>query len=96
MMPYRAVSSKTLADWKDLARIFEQLLGGTASSRRAAEYLNNLADCRLPANEPPPLPWHEQPVVVEVMPQAREEPHPVVLAALCPSVALRATWRRGR
>ena len=96
VLPYRAVSQKTTDDWKALAAIFERLLGGSPTTQRAAAYLRALADCRLPADQPPALPWHDSGAVVEVMPQPRMEPHPVVLATLCPSVALRAVWRRGR
>ena len=95
-MPCRAVSQKTTDDWRALAAVFEKLLGGAPTCRKAASYLRALADCQLPAEAPPLLPWHDAPPVVEVMPQARMEPHPVVLATLCPSVALRAVWRRGR
>lgn len=95
-MPFRALKGEKIQQWKDLAAVFERLLGGTPNSRKAAEYLRALADCRLPADAPPPLPWHEAPPEVEIMPQARQEPHPVVLAAMCPSVALRAVWKRAR
>ena len=96
VLPYRAVSQKTTDDWKALPAIFEKLLGGSPTTQRAAAYLRALANCQLPADEPPALPWHDSGAVVEVMPQPRMEPHPVVLATLCPSVALRAVWRRGR
>jgi len=46
--------------------------------------------------EPPDLPWHSHEAAVEIMPQPQQEPHPVVLATLSPSVALRAVWRRPR
>lgn len=95
-MPYRAVGAKSLQDWRELAIIFEQLFGGTPNGRKAGAYLRNLADCSLPVNELPHLRWHEEAPVIEVMPQARQEPHPVVLATLAPSVPLRAVWRRGR
>ena len=94
MMPFRPVGPDTRKHWKDLAQIFVRLLGGSASSQQASAYLTSLADCTLPADEPPALVWHEQNGPVHVMPQAREEPHPVVLATLCPSVPLRAVWKR--
>lgn len=93
-MPFRPVAPQTAKQWRDLAAIFVRLLGGSASSQQASSYLNNLASCQLPADEPPRLEWHEEDGPVQVMPQAREEPHPVVLATLCPSVALRAVWKR--
>ena len=74
-MPYQAVSEKTIEDWRALARVFERLLGGTPTTRKAAQYLKDLAACQLPPNEPPPLPWHNADPVVEVMPQPRAEPH---------------------
>ena len=89
-MPYQAVSEKTIEDWRALARVFERLLGGTPTTRKAAQYLKDLAACQLPPNEPPPLPWHNADPVVEVMPQPRADPHQVVLATLCPSLPLRA------
>lgn len=93
IMPDRQIAS-TLADgWRDLANIFENLLGGSAASRRAAEYLRALAAHRLPPNAIPRLAWHASPPPPQVI-VAREEPHPVVLATLSPSVPLRAVWRR--
>lgn len=82
--------------WKELANVFEQLLGGSDATRRAARYLRQLADDQLPIHPLHPLPWHEEEAVIEIISHAREEPHPCVLAVLCPSVPLRAVWRRGR
>lgn len=96
IIPTRPVAPNTRRQWKDLAQIFVRLLGGNASCQQAANYLNALADDRLPAEEVIPLTWHEEASVIEVMPIAREEPHPVVLATLSPSVPLRAVWRRRR
>lgn len=94
IMPYRRLNPEKLSQWRDLANVFDKLLGGTESSRQASAYLRALADGRLSADDPPPLTWHDAPSTIQVMPQAREEPHAVVLATLCPSVALRAVWRR--
>ena len=96
IIPTRPVAPNTRRQWKDLAQVFVRLLGGNPSCQQAANYLNALADDRLPAEEVSPLTWHEEASVIEVMPIAREEPHPVVLATLSPSVPLRAVWRRRR
>ena len=96
IIPTRPVAPNTRRQWKDLAQIFVRLLGGNASCQQAANYLNALADDTLPAEEVIPLTWHEEASVIEVLPIAREEPHPVVLATLSPSVPLRAVWRRRR
>ena len=96
VMPYRNVHSKLVQEWKDLAAVFDRMLGGSPASQKGAAFLRALASNTLPANELIPLPWHESDCLVQVMPNAREEPHPVVLATLCPSVALRAVWRRRR
>lgn len=94
-MPGRQVPRETQDDWRQLASIFDELLGGSIVSQQAARYLRNLANNTLPQNEFIPLPWHES-GDVDVLPRAREEPHPCVLAVLCPSAPLRAVWRRGR
>ena len=94
IMAIRPVNPKVQKDWRDLAGIFVCLLGGNPTSQQAAAYLTSMANGTLPANELPRLRWHEEGNPVYVMPQAREEPHPVVLATLCPSVALRAVWKR--
>lgn len=78
-----------------LANVFETLHGGPAVCQQAASYLRGLAAGTLPENELIPLGWHAQ-SDLEVLPQARAEPHSCVLAVLCPSVPLRAVWRRGR
>lgn len=75
---------------------FENLLGGSPASAQAARYLRLLADNRLPQHALHPLPFLESVAPPQVMPRAREEPHPCVVAVLCPSVPLRAIWRRGR
>eukprot|EP00435_Cladocopium_sp_Y103_P054448 s717_g17.t1 len=67
VLPYRAVSQKAADDWKALASVFERLLGGSPTTQRAAAYLRALADCRLPAEEPPALPGHDSGAVVEVL-----------------------------
>lgn len=94
-MPFRALPPATIQGWRDLASVFDKLLGGTEMSQRAATYLRNLANGTLPENELLPLPWHESEAQPEVM-VAVSAPHPCVLAVLCPSVPLRAVWRRGR
>lgn len=95
-MPNRPVSQQVQKDWKGLADIFVKLLGGSAACQQAATYLRALANNELPTEEPPDLPWHSHEAAVEIMPQPQQEPHPVVLATLSPSVALRAVWRRPR
>ena len=94
IMAIRPVNPKVQKDWRDLAGIFVRLLGGNPTSQQAAAYLTSMANGTLHANELPRLRCHEEGNPVYVMPQAREEPHPVVLATLCPSVALRAVWKR--
>lgn len=94
-MPPRPVSKDVVDDWSQLASIFENLHGGTPAGQRAARYLRGLATGTLPLGELLPLQWHSD-EVVQVMPQVHEEPHACVLAVLCPSVPLRAVWRRGR
>lgn len=82
-------------EWLKLADIFDRLLGGTAVSQQAARYLRGLARGELPENSLTPLAWHED-AEMEVMPLARPDPHPCVVAVLCPSIPLRAVWRRQR
>ena len=94
-MPKRDLPAATVDDWKQLAHIFEQLQGGSEVSRQASMYLRGLAANTLPDDGLLPLVWHTS-TEIELMPQAREEPHPCVLAVLSPSVPLRAVWRRGR
>lgn len=94
-MPGREVNQSTKADWVQLAGIFERLHGGSAASQKAAAYLRGLASNTLPTDEVLPLPWHSSDEI-QIMPQAREEPHACVLAVLSPSIPLRAVWRRGR
>lgn len=95
IMPKRDVPQTTLDDWLQLARIFDTLHGGSEVSQRASLYLRGLASNTLPMGELLPLPWHAD-HDIEVMPQAREEPHACVLAVLSPSIPLRAVWKRGR
>lgn len=83
-------------DWNELARLFSNLLGGSETSQRAAAYLRALASNQLPQGNLSPLEWHNEDSPVQIVLQARQEPHPVVLAALSPSIPLRAVWRRGR
>lgn len=94
-MPGREVPQTTKADWVQLAGIFERLHGGSDVSQRAAAYLRGLASNTLPVDELLPLPWHSSDEI-QVMPQARQEPHACVLAVLSPSIPLRAVWRRRR
>ncbi|CAK9067064.1 Uncharacterized protein SCF082_LOCUS34017, partial [Durusdinium trenchii] len=47
-MPFREVKGKLQQSWRDLANIFQDLLGGTPQSTRAATYLRLLADNALP------------------------------------------------
>ena len=95
-MPPRPLADKVTNGWRELASIFEELQGGTYSSRKAAQYLRALANNELERHPLHPLPFLEAHAVAENLPQARMEPHPTVLAVLCPSVPLRAIWRRGR
>lgn len=82
--------------WLELANIFDRLLGGNEATRRAAAYLRALARGELPVHPLHPLPWHEDAdFLADVFPHRRAEPHPCVLAVLCPSVPLRIVWRRG-
>ena len=92
-MPDRQLAPIAINGWLQLADLFENVLGGSSTSRQAAAYLRGLARQTLPANSIPPLPWHSNPSPPEVV-VAREEPHPVVLATLSPSVPLRAVWKR--
>ena len=84
------------SDWNELARLFSNLLGGSETSQRAAAYLRALASNELPPGNLSPLAWRNEDSPVQIILQAREEPHPVVLAALSPSIPLRAVWKRGR
>lgn len=93
--PPRQLPATTTQDWVQLANIFETLHGGPAVCQHAASYLRGLAAGTLPQNELIPLEWHGR-SDLEVLPQARAEPHACVLAVMCPSVPLRAVWRRGR
>lgn len=95
IMPGREVPQSTRADWVQLAGIFDRIHGGSNVSQKAAAYLRGLASNTLPTDEVLPLPWHSSDEI-QVMPQAREEPHACVLAVLSPSIPLRAVWRRGR
>lgn len=94
-MPDRELPATVKDGWKSLANLFENILGGSESSRKAASYLRALANAQLPPNEIPPLRWHADPLPPQVVVEAREEPpHPVVLATLSPSIPLRAVWKR--
>ena len=95
-MGQRDVAPSLKTNWKDLANVFENLLGGSQTTRRAAEYLRALANGTLPPNAVLPLRWHTDPGPPDIAPVAREEPHAVVLAALSPSVPLRVVWKRNR
>lgn len=95
-MPLKELNSKVLTDWKDLAAAFRTLLGGSETGMQAADYLIALATNRLPLGDLHPFTWHRQNNPAQVVLQARQEPHPVVLATLVPSVPLRAVWRRRR
>ena len=93
VMARRPIPRATREGWISLAAVFENLLGGSAASRQAANYLRSLAADSLPLHPLHPLPWHSEVGLPDVI-LAREEPHPCVLAVLCPSVPLRAVWRR--
>lgn len=95
-MPPRPLADQVRDGWREVAAKFENLLGGSPASAQAARYLRLLADNRLPQHALHPLPFLESVAPPQVMPRAREEPHPCVVAVLCPSVPLRAIWRRGR
>ena len=95
-MPMKQPKPAVTADWNELARLFTNLLGGSEASQRAAAYLRALASDQLPPGNLLPLVWHNEDSPVQIVLQARQEPHPVVLAALSPSIPLRAVWRRGR
>ena len=92
-MPKRPVSQALRDGWVALAAIFETLLCGSPAGRQAATYLRDLAADQLPEHPLHALPWHNQDVAPDVV-IARHEPHPCVLAVLCPSVPLRVVWRR--
>lgn len=94
-MPFREVKGKLQQSWRDLANIFQDLLGGTPQSTRAATYLRLLADNALPRHDLLPLHWHSEAPGFDPPVVAREELHPVVLAVLSPSIPLRVVWRRG-
>lgn len=94
IMPTRDVGPAVKTNWEELAKLFERLHGGDPNVNRAAAYLRQLAQGTLPSNDLVALPWHEAAADVEILPQAREEPHECVLAVLAPSVPLRAVWRR--
>lgn len=96
LMRQKDVPPSLTQNWKDLASVFENLLGGSDATRRASSYLRALANGTLPENNVPPLTWHLDPGPPDVAPIAREEPHPVVLATLSPSAPLRSVWRRSR
>ena len=92
----KQLNPKVLKDWRDLAAAFRTLLGGSNVCQQAANYLIALANNQLPLGALHPLTWHQENSPVQVVLQARQEPHPVVLATLVPSVPLRAVWRRHR
>ena len=92
----RPVHPDSKTGWIQLATIFEQLLGGSESSRRAAAYLRGLAADSLPIHQMHALKWHENAdFLADLIPHEKAEPHPCVLAVLVPSVPLRVVWRRG-
>lgn len=93
VMARRPVPQIVADGWMELAKIFERLLGGSEATVQAAKYLRGLAQNNLPLHELHPLPWHEAEPDGEQF-AARFEPHPCVLAVLCPSVPLRAVWKR--
>ena len=95
-MASRPLKDSVTRGWRELAALFENLLGGSANTRQAAAYLRGLAGNNLPVHPLHPLPWLEEHVNEQVAVQVRMEPHPCVLAVLSPSVPLRAVWRRGR
>ena len=82
--------------WLQLAGIFEQLLGGSEATRRAAVYLRGLARDELPVRPLHSMRWHENvDFLADLIPHEKAEPHARVLAVLCPSVPLRVVWKRG-
>ena len=92
----RALKSDVTHGWLKLAGIFEQLLGGSEATRRAAVYLRGLARDELPIHPLHPLNWHENVnFLADLIPHEKAEPHACVLAVLCPSVPLRVVWKRG-
>jgi hypothetical protein len=91
----RALKSDVTHGWLKLAGIFEQLLGGSEATRRAAVYLRGLARDELPIHPLHPLNWHENVnFLADLIPHEKAEPHACVLAVLCPSVPLRVVWKR--
>lgn len=85
---------KSADDWNRLAAVLERHYGD--KYRAAACYLRDLASQTIGHHTPlAGLPWHEGAVLGALPDDAREyEPHDCVLAALSPSVPLRAIWRR--
>ena len=78
-----------------LASVFQNLLGGSETTRRASTYLRQLATNSLPREPLVRLSWHERPAPLEVAPVAYCAPHDCVVAVMCPSVPLRVVWKRG-
>ena len=89
------MAERTHKDWLSLADLFEALHGGNYI--RASEYLRWLCRPPLQQNLPvmSPLSWHAA-IDVDLHVAPRMEPHPCVLAVMCPSVALRVAWKRRR
>ena len=78
--------------WVKLASVLEASYG--ADYQPAADYLRALARGTIGNDqELADLPWHANAGAVDPLPSAYE-PHPSVLAAISPSVPLRAIWRR--
>lgn len=92
----RPVSADARTNWRTLASVFQNLLGGSDATRRASTYLNQLANDSLPREEVAPLPWHQERPELDVVPVASPAPHECVIAVLTPSVPLRVVWRRNR
>ena len=63
--------------------------------RITTTYLRNLANDTLPENWLLSLPWHGSEARLEVA-RAVDSPHPCVLAALCPQLALEGSLAAGR
>ena len=91
----RPLKAEARSGWLELATVFEKLLGGNPATQRASAYLKALANGELPQHPLHDLSFLEQESLEDIV-VAREEPHPHVLAVLCPLVPLRIVGRRGR
>ena len=80
------------ADWQKLASIVEARYGPQYMD--AARYLRALS-CQSAELQLTPLPWHAAAIDLRALSGQPYEPNEAVLAALSPSLPLRAIWRRG-